>query len=88
MTKRIGNAATLLDEWKSALAEAETAALPVVPPGWITLRQFGEIIERSYAQAGKQMRLLMDNGKAEAKRFLIQTGTVTRPVMHYRLKKK
>lgn len=72
--------------WASALESVLCESADKVPKGWVTTKEFSEIIKLSAAQANRNMRLLISKGKAETKKFNIKCGTTVRPVPHYRLK--
>lgn len=75
-----------MSDWMKALSDAVSETAEKVPKGWITTREFASIVKLSPPQANKQMRLLLDKGKAESKKFSIKIGSAVRPIPHYRLK--
>ncbi len=76
-----------LDSWEQALSDAMIESADVVPKGCITIVEFGQIIKKSHSTAIREMRRLVQTGKAElAGRFLINSGSRLYPVLHYRLK--
>lgn len=72
--------------WMQALSDAVNETADKVPKGWITTKEFAQIVKLSDQQASRQMRLLIEKGKAETRRFNIKRGGSVRPIPHYKLK--
>lgn len=84
MTKRIGNAAVVLDEWEQALASAMGKRVDKVPKGWVTVAERIKKTGQSESTVKRHMQII----GAERRKFnVLRDGRVI-PVPHYRLKKK
>jgi hypothetical protein len=70
--------------WAAALASP--VILDEVPPGWFTARQLAKKLGKSDARTGHMLGQAVQDGRAERQSFRITTGSVTRPVPHYRLR--
>jgi response regulator of citrate/malate metabolism len=57
-----------------------------VPPGWLTACQVAEKVGRARGTVGALLAAAVREGRAERRSFRITSGSVTRPVPHYRLK--
>lgn len=78
---------SLGNEWAQALENAKRDAVPPVPDGWITMKQFrGSDKTRDIAQI--EMRLLISTGRVESRKFKVRDGDTLRSIPHYRLLKK
>lgn len=77
-----------LDEWRAAIMETCVASADTVPPGWMTVYQFGEMTGQRRSAAGETIRRLRIANRLDCKKFLIRTGDKLLSVAHYRLKKK
>lgn len=60
----------------------------VVPKGWHSGREVGRMLGRKDGSVENTLRRLRREGKIESKQFLKYCGAVTKPVYHYKLKKK
>lgn len=88
MTKFVGNAATVTADWRAAMEQAKAASVQTVPKGWITMRQYKELIGKSISGAQAEMQLLVSTGQAESKKFLVIFDALgIRSIPHYRLKR-
>ncbi len=78
-----------LDAWEQALSDAMGERADDVPKGWVTVTAFQSMRQPpcSPATANRDMRALVNSGRAERKMFRVERGGVIRPVPHYRLKK-
>jgi hypothetical protein len=72
----------------SAWAAALTApvAVDVVPPEWLTTRQLAEQLGKAFPTVGALVGRAVAEGRCERKMFRVTSGSVTRPIPHYRLK--
>jgi hypothetical protein len=70
--------------WAAALASP--AVVDKVPPGWHTASQLAALLEKPPSTIGKLLLSAIRAGKCERQNFRITTGSLTRPVPHYRLK--
>lgn len=73
-----------LAKWCEALASPMAA--DKVPPGWITARELATKLNKGPSTIGHLLVRAVREGRAEKQSFRIQSGQVTRPVPHYRLK--
>jgi len=73
-----------LARWCAALATQ--AVTNVVPPGWFTTRQLAEKLNTPLPTMGRLLAEAVADGRCEAQKFRVTTGSVTRPVQHYRPK--
>lgn len=53
--------------------------------GFLSVRQWAEVWELSYNQAGKWLTQAERAGKAEKREFYVKTGTLMRKIPHYRV---
>ena len=74
-----------LARWCAVLS-APSVAPETVPPGWFTVAQLAEKLDRSICNTSERVRRMVAAGKAEKKMFRIQLAEKVRPVPHYRLK--
>jgi response regulator of citrate/malate metabolism len=73
-----------LAQWCAALAMQ--AVTNVVPPGWFTTRQLAEKLNTPLPTMGRLLSESVAAGRCEVEKFRVTTGSVTRPVQHYRHK--
>lgn len=73
-----------LAKWCEALAA--NGQLDEVPPGWMTTAQIAAMLNKGHGTTGAQLSRAVREGRAEVKRFRIQTPRGAYPVPHYRLK--
>lgn len=71
----------------SILAFLKDSITDEVPQGWYTSRELAKMAERSENRTQAKLRDGVLNGTVLMQRFRIKTGTVVRPVPHYRMKK-
>ena len=71
-----------LARWCAALATQ--AVTNVVPPGWFTTRQLAEKLNTPLPTMGRLLCESVAAGRCEVQRFRVTTGSVTRPVQHYK----
>jgi hypothetical protein len=85
-TKAGGNLPPPLDpdlaQWCSALAAP--AVTDVVPPGWFTTKQLADKLGKPRPTMGRLLAEAVGAGRCDVQRFRITTGSVTRPVPHYK----
>ena len=74
-----------LARWCAVLS-APSVAPEVVPPGWFTVAQLADKLDRSICNTSQRIRQMVAAGKAEKRMFRIQLAEKVRPVPHYRLK--
>ena len=68
--------------WAAALASS--IVQNVVPPGWFTTRQLAEKLNTPLPTMGRLLSESVAAGRCEVEKFRVTTGSVTRPVPHYR----
>jgi hypothetical protein len=71
-----------LAQWCAALASP--AVTDVVPPGWFTTRQLAEKLNKALPTMGRLLAEAVADGRCEVQKFRVTTGSVTRPVPHYK----
>jgi len=84
MSKRAASPDADLAKWCAALAMQ--AVTNVVPPGWFTTRQLAEKLNTPLPTMGRLLSESVAAGRCEVQRFRVTTGSVARPVQHYRPK--
>ena len=57
-----------------------------VPAGWLTAAQHAVASDLSSPQARARLKILVDRGDAEMRKFKIRSGQRVYPVPHYKLK--
>ena len=82
MSKRAANPDADLAQWCAALATP--AVTDVVPPGWFTTKQLSEKLGRPRPTMGRLLAEAVADGRCEVQHFRATTGSVTRPVPHYK----
>jgi hypothetical protein len=70
--------------WAAALRAP--AVTDVIPPGWFTTKQLADKLGRPRPTMARLLADAVAAGRCEVQRFRVTTGSVTRPVPHYRLK--
>ena len=73
-----------LARWCAALATSQDP--DKVPPGWLTAKQICKQVGKALSTVGGQLNRAVKEGAAERTTFRILTGSVVRPVPHYRLR--
>lgn len=73
-----------LARWCAVLSEGKPA--DKVPDGWLTAKQIAERTGKACSTIGTQICRAVAEGRCERKDYRIRTGSMTRPVPHYRLK--
>jgi len=68
--------------WAAALASS--IVQNAVPPGWFTTRQLAEKLNTPLPTMGRLLSESVAAGRCEVQRFRVTTGSVTRPVPHYK----
>ena len=68
--------------WAAALASSMVQN--VVPPGWFTTRQLAEKLNTPLPTMGRLLSESVAAGRCEVQKFRVTTGSVTRPVQHYK----
>jgi len=84
MSKRAASPDPDLTQWCAALAAA--AVTDVVPPGWFTTKQLSDKLGKTRPTMTRLLAEAVAAGRCEVQHFRATTGSVTRPVPHYRLK--
>lgn len=84
MSKRAASPDANLAQWCAALASP--AVTDVVPPGWFTTKQLSEKLGKPRPTMTRLLAEAVAAGRCEVQHFRATTGSVTRPVPHYRLK--
>lgn len=69
--------------WAAALRTER--AVEEVPDGWYTVHQLSQQLGKATSTVGALVAKATLNGKCERRTFCIVTGSVTRPVPHYKL---
>jgi hypothetical protein len=72
-------------DWASALGVSIVERCEAVPPGWKTAEQISRDIGLRRAQTSARLRAAIAANRAEVRHFRIESGSVTRPVPHYRI---
>ena len=70
--------------WAAALAPS--IVQDVVPPGWFTTKQLADKLGKPRPTMTRLLAEAVAAGRCEVQHFRATTGSVTRPVPHYRLK--
>jgi hypothetical protein len=78
-------AADIGAEWMEALGGALQRGPEQVPEGWHTVREIAAMTGYSEVWTYKKLLRLVEQGKAEIKRFRITTGLRTMRVTHYQI---
>mgnify|MGYP001312845670 CR=1 FL=1 len=78
-------AADIGAEWMEALGGALHRGPEQVPEGWHTVREIAAMTGYSEVWTYKKLLRLVEQGKAEIKRFRITTGQRTMRVAHYQI---
>jgi hypothetical protein len=71
-----------LAQWCAALASP--AVTDVVPPGWFTKRQLAKKLNKPLPTMGRLLAEAVAACRCEVQHFRATTGSVTRPVPHYK----
>lgn len=58
-----------------------------VPPGFLTIKDWGSTFKVNTRQAWNNIERFMQAGHAERAIYRVKAGTILRPVPHYRLSK-
>lgn len=73
-------------DW-AAVTEAGKTRPDPIPAGWFTVNQYAQAIGRSNKRASELLRLGIENGRIESRKFYIETrGRSVFPVPHYKIK--
>lgn len=83
MSKRAVTPDPDLAKWCAALA---STTVEEVPPGWVTVAQLAIKFGKADCTVSAQLTRAVREGRAETKRFRINTSRGPYPVPHYRLK--
>jgi len=75
-----------LAAWCAALVTAPTS--DTVPPGWLTAKQIGRLLEKSGSRTREYLVEAVAAGRCARQDFRVLSGQVVRPVPHYRLAAK
>ncbi len=70
--------------WAAALATPKT--VDEVPEGWLTAKEISAKLGKATPTVGALLCRAVFEGRCERKTFRITSGSVTRPIPHYRLK--
>ena len=71
-----------LAQWCAALASP--AVTDVVPFGWFTTKQLADKLGKPRPTMGRLLAEAVATGRCEVQHFRATTGSVTRPVPHYK----
>jgi hypothetical protein len=82
--KRAKLTAEQIEESAWAAALAPSIVQDVVPPGWLTTRQLCEKLNKTLPTMGRLIAESVAAGRCEVQKFRVTTGSVTRPVQHYK----
>ena len=77
-------AAEDLKKWCKILVSDQPAE--EAPEGWSTILQISEEINRPRTTTERQLKARLKDGTCEMKKFRVRTGSIVRPVPHYRIK--
>ena len=75
-----------LAAWCAALAS--TVVQDAVPPGWFTIKQLSATLRKPVPTIYRLVAEATAAGRCEVARYRVTTGSVTRPVAHYKLSGK
>ena len=70
--------------WAAALVPPKK--VDEVPEGWLTAKQIATELGKATATVGALLCRAVSEGRCERKLFRVTSGSVTRPIPHYRLK--
>jgi hypothetical protein len=70
--------------WAAALATPKQ--VDEVPEGWLTPKEIAAKLGKATPTVGAMLCRAVAEGRCERKTFRITSGSVTRPIPHYRLK--
>jgi hypothetical protein len=82
MSKRDANPDADLAKWCAALASPSVT--DVVPPGWFTTKQLSDKLGKPRPTMTRLLAEAVAAGRCEVQHFRATTGSVTRPVPHYK----
>jgi hypothetical protein len=82
MSKRAASPDADLAQWCAALASP--AVTDEVPPGWFTTKQLSEKLGKPRPTMTRLLAEAVAAGRCEVQHFRATTGSVTRPVPHYK----
>jgi len=68
--------------WAAALRAP--AVTDVIPPGWFTTKQLADKLGKPRPTMTRLLAEAVAAGRCEVQRFRVTTGSVTRPVPHYK----
>ena len=72
-----------LAAWCAALAS--TVVQDAVPPGWFTIKELSDKLRKPRPTVCRLVTEATAAGRCEVARYRVTTGSVTRPVAHYKL---
>ena len=72
-----------LAEWCSVLSSAQP--VDAVPAGWMTIKQIAKQTGKAESTIGALVCRAVANGQCKRTNFRIRTGSMVRPVPHYKL---
>ena len=75
-----------LAAWCAALASRPVT--DAVPPGWFTIQQLSATLRKPRPTICRLVSEATVAGRCEVQKFRVTTGSVTRPVAHYKLSGK
>ena len=84
MSKKLTAEDIVASAWAAVLTTQQ--APDRVPPGWLTIKQIAEKTGKASSTIGAQVCRAVAEGRCERKDFRIRTGSMVRPVPHYKLK--
>ena len=70
--------------WAAALATPKE--VDEVPEGWLTAKEISAKLGKATPTVGASLCRAVAEGRCERKTFRVTSGSVTRPIPHYRLK--
>ena len=84
MSKKLTAESLVASAWAAVLTTQQ--APDKVPAGWFTVKQIAQKTGKACSTIGSQICRAVAEGRCERKDYRIRTGSMTRPVPHYRLK--
>lgn len=82
MSRRATSPDEDLAKWCAVLSEGKP--VEQVPPGWLTAKQIAHKTGKAESTIGTQICRAVAEERCERREFRIRTGSMVRPVPHYR----
>lgn len=82
MTKKLTAEQIEAAAWAAALSSE--IVTEEVPPGWLTTKDIAAKLGKGQSTVGAQLGRAVAAGTCERRNFRVRTGSVIRPVPHYR----